>query len=137
MEMDMEMEAPMLAAARQASTPSPERLRQRQRDRLTPRGRTSKEHRIATSVREVQDTSSTEVRLAPAPRTKEAGALLPDASRKPREDDVRQENMKGTRRKGSKEEAKFDITPDGGSAGREGRQFTVANVGNNGRIYLR
>ncbi|TDZ39627.1 Guanine nucleotide exchange factor LTE1 [Colletotrichum spinosum] len=32
---------------------------------------------------------------------------------------------------------KFDITPDGGSAGREGRQFTVANVGNNGRIYLR
>ncbi|KAF9874470.1 RasGEF domain-containing protein [Colletotrichum karsti] len=32
---------------------------------------------------------------------------------------------------------KFDITPDGGSAGREGRQFTVSNVGNNGRIYLR
>ncbi|SPO03376.1 related to LTE1 GDP/GTP exchange factor [Cephalotrichum gorgonifer] len=32
---------------------------------------------------------------------------------------------------------KTDITPDGGSAGREGRQFTVANVGNNGRIYLR
>lgn len=32
---------------------------------------------------------------------------------------------------------KWDITPDGGSAGREGRQFAVANVGNNGRIYLR
>lgn len=32
---------------------------------------------------------------------------------------------------------RWDITPDGGSAGREGRQFTVANVGNNGRIYLR
>lgn len=30
-----------------------------------------------------------------------------------------------------------DIAPDGGSAGREGRQFTVANVGNHGRIYLR
>lgn len=30
-----------------------------------------------------------------------------------------------------------DITPEGGSAGREGRQFTVSNVGNNGRIYLR
>ncbi|KAG8417673.1 Guanine nucleotide exchange factor lte1 [Metarhizium acridum] len=32
---------------------------------------------------------------------------------------------------------RWDIAPDGGSAGREGRQFTVANVGNNGRIYLR
>ena len=29
------------------------------------------------------------------------------------------------------------ITPDGGSGGREGRQFTVGNVGNNGIIYLR
>lgn len=35
------------------------------------------------------------------------------------------------------ESDKWDIAPDGGSAGREGRQFTVANVGNNGRIYLR
>ncbi|KAF4948673.1 hypothetical protein FSARC_13680 [Fusarium sarcochroum] len=33
--------------------------------------------------------------------------------------------------------SRWDITPDGGSAGREGRQFAVANVGNNGRIYLR
>lgn len=40
-------------------------------------------------------------------------------------------------RKGSQDEDKWDITPDGGSAGREGRQFAVANVGNNGRIYLR
>lgn len=32
---------------------------------------------------------------------------------------------------------KWEIAPDGTSAGREGRQFTVANVGNNGRIYLR
>lgn len=30
-----------------------------------------------------------------------------------------------------------NITPDGGSGSREGRQFTVANVGNNGMIYLR
>ncbi|KAI9876292.1 MAG: Guanine nucleotide exchange factor lte1 [Pleopsidium flavum] len=29
-----------------------------------------------------------------------------------------------------------NITPDGGSGGREGRQFTVGNVGNNGMIYL-
>ncbi|KAK5997252.1 Guanine nucleotide exchange factor LTE1 [Cladobotryum mycophilum] len=32
---------------------------------------------------------------------------------------------------------RWDLAPDGASAGREGRQFTVANVGNNGRIYLR
>lgn len=32
---------------------------------------------------------------------------------------------------------KSDVIPDGGSAGREGRQFTVAKVGNNGRLYLR
>lgn len=32
---------------------------------------------------------------------------------------------------------RWDLTPEGGSAGREGRQFTVSNVGNNGRIYLR
>ncbi|GJN85031.1 guanine nucleotide exchange factor lte1 [Purpureocillium lilacinum] len=32
---------------------------------------------------------------------------------------------------------KDDVAPDGTSAGREGRQFAVANVGNNGRIYLR
>jgi hypothetical protein len=35
--------------------------------------------------------------------------------------------------KSSHDVAKLDITPDGGSAGREGRHFAV----NNGRIYLR
>lgn len=39
--------------------------------------------------------------------------------------------------KGSQDDDKWDVAPDGGSAGREGRQFAVANVGNNGRIYLR
>lgn len=29
------------------------------------------------------------------------------------------------------------ISPDSGSLGRGGRHFTVGNVGNNGRIYLR
>ncbi|RYP06924.1 hypothetical protein DL764_002872 [Monosporascus ibericus] len=41
----------------------------------------------------------------------------------------------GARKDGHNE--KSSITPDGGSAGREGRKFTVANVGNNGRIFLR
>lgn len=35
------------------------------------------------------------------------------------------------------QQAKKDITSDGGPAGREGRQFTVENVGKNGMIYLR
>lgn len=39
--------------------------------------------------------------------------------------------------KASQHDTTSDITPDGGSAGREGRQFAVWNVGNNGRIYLR
>ena len=42
-----------------------------------------------------------------------------------------------TRRKYGQGSRDFDITPDGGSAGREGRHFAVANVGHNGRIYLR
>ncbi|KAF4126377.1 RasGEFN [Geosmithia morbida] len=32
---------------------------------------------------------------------------------------------------------RWDMVPDGSSAGREGRHFTVAKVGNNGRLYLR
>ncbi len=70
------------------------------------------------------------LRLSPdaLPRT-----LLPVTERKSQEDNAPAWRVK----KSSQEEDKFDITPDGGSAGREGRQFTVANVGNNGRIYLR
>ena len=40
------------------------------------------------------------------------------------------------RQRSSRRAAK-DIVPEGSSGGREGRQFTVANVGNNGMIYLR
>lgn len=59
--------------------------------------------------------------------------LLPVTERRPHE-----ENLAGRRtRKGSQDDDKWTIAPDGGSAGREGRQFAVANVGNNGRIYLR
>jgi hypothetical protein len=59
--------------------------------------------------------------------------LVPVTERKSHE-----ETLAGRRaRKGSQDEGKWELTPDGGSAGREGRQFAVANVGNNGRIYLR
>ncbi|KAK4133158.1 hypothetical protein BT67DRAFT_383146 [Trichocladium antarcticum] len=72
------------------------------------------------------------------PKTWGAGSvqtkpLLPVTERRPHE-----ENLAGRRtRKGSQDDDKWTIAPDGGSAGREGRQFAVANVGNNGRIYLR
>ncbi|KAK3314668.1 hypothetical protein B0H66DRAFT_482281 [Apodospora peruviana] len=60
-------------------------------------------------------------------------SLLPVTERKSQEDSSPLRRPKT----GSKEDDKWDLTPDGGSAGREGRQFAVANVGNNGRIYLR
>ncbi|ROT42421.1 ras GEF [Sodiomyces alkalinus F11] len=64
--------------------------------------------------------------------TASAKPLLPVTERRSQED----KNLTArTRGNGSCEKA--DITPDGGSGGRDGRQFTVANVGNNGRIYLR
>ncbi|KAK4163022.1 guanine nucleotide exchange factor LTE1 [Cladorrhinum sp. PSN259] len=60
--------------------------------------------------------------------------LLPVTERNSQEETVAVRRAK----KGSQDDAdKWDITPDGGSAGREGRQFAVANVGNNGRIYLK
>ena len=40
-------------------------------------------------------------------------------------------------RQRSTQGAPKDSVTDGNSYGREGRQFTVGNVGNNGRIYLR
>ncbi|KAH0528490.1 hypothetical protein TsFJ059_003352 [Trichoderma semiorbis] len=39
--------------------------------------------------------------------------------------------------KRDEERDRWDVAPDGASAGREGRQFTVANVGNNGKLFLR
>lgn len=61
-----------------------------------------------------------------------ARPLLPVTERKSQE-----ENAALRRPRKESDADKWDITPDGGSAGREGRQFAVANVGNNGRIYLR
>lgn len=68
-------------------------------------------------------------RKVPSPKMK---PLLPVLERKSQEE-------KGTARRmrNHSDAERSDITPDGSSAGREGRQFTVANVGNNGRIYLR
>lgn len=49
----------------------------------------------------------------------------------------RVKNSKEVMRQRSSNRNNQELTPDGNSGSREGRQFTVANVGNNGRIYLR
>ncbi|KAJ5010988.1 putative guanine nucleotide exchange factor lte1 protein [Colletotrichum sp. SAR 10_99] len=66
-----------------------------------------------------------------------AKPLVPLTEKKSEEWNLNQSPARRLRADSSADDNKFDITPDGGSAGREGRQFTVANVGNNGRIYLR
>jgi hypothetical protein len=59
-------------------------------------------------------------------------SLLPVLERKSQE-----EKATARRMRNNSDAERSDVAPDGGSAGREGRQFTVGNVGNNGRIYLR
>jgi hypothetical protein len=134
----MESIAPIYAGEQSARTHTPESLRQRQRDRLSPRGRLLKSTKISASVRELDKTLKSGITLSPAPRPKPPANRSAEAMRKkPLPGGLRKENSVHRRAKREVEDARNDITPDGGSAGREGRQFTVAKVGNNGRIYLR
>ncbi len=128
-----------MSASRQAVTPTPEGIRQRQLDRLSPRGRYAKDNRIDASLRDIPDASDGSVRPSPAAAAATvARRASPGTSNARRyQDGMRQEKHAASRAGGVGGEVRVDITPDGGSAGREGRQFTVANVGNNGRIYLR
>ena len=133
----MEVEAPV-QASQPARNRTPESLRQRQRDRLSPRGRFAKSNRISTTIREVEGSPRNGITLSPPPPSKLTGTRSPELMRKRQlQEGLRKENSINRRAKREAEDVKYDITPDGGSAGREGRQFTVANVGNNGRIYLR
>ncbi|KAH8820003.1 hypothetical protein F5884DRAFT_658671 [Xylogone sp. PMI_703] len=121
---------------------TPESLRNRQRDRLSPRGRFTNTVGLAAPSGGDQDTFTGHGdKLSSPSRTKTAGSRSPELMRKklPRQEGLRKKSGGSHRVKRDTENAKFDITPDGGSggSGREGRQFTVANVGNNGRIYLR
>lgn len=134
----MEVGAP-LPASPQAVTPTPEGIRQRQLDRLSPRGRFAKENRIDASLQDIPDASDGPVKPSPAPAPVRVTRRASPAKGNTRwnQDGIRQEKHAASRAGGAGGEVRVDITPDGGSAGREGRQFTVANVGNNGRIYLR
>jgi hypothetical protein len=133
------MDVPALVQTSQsAMARPPESLRQRQRDRLSPRGRFGKGSRISASVREIEASQKNGITLSPAPPRKATGSRSPEFAKKRQvQEGLRKENSVNRRAKREAEDVKYDITPDGSSAGREGRQFTVANVGNNGRIYLR
>ena len=113
---------------------NPEALRQRQRERLSPRGRFARTEQIATVVEDSTRSKRTEIKLSPAPKTRPRMGVTQG---KPGQAGWPKASGSKLREKGGQEGSKKDITPDGGSAGREGRQFTVANVGNNGKIYLR
>jgi hypothetical protein len=133
MEAETSIPASNLARAR-----SPESLRQRQRDRLSPRGRFTKTSRISTTIREIEGLSKYGVKLQAAPRPKETRKHSPDIfKQKQLQDGLRMGNSVNRRAQREAEDMKSEVAPDGGSGGREGRQFTVAKVGNNGKIYLR
>lgn len=85
-----------------------------------------REGNVSASATSKWTTTTTRI-TARAPTTTTVKPLLPVTERMQAQE----------KSKKDAETEKWDITPDGGSAGREGRQFTVANVGNNGRIYLR
>jgi hypothetical protein len=133
----MEAAAPV-PASQPVRNRTPESLRQRQRDRMSPRGGFAKTSRISTTVREIDGAPKNGITLAPAPKSKTIGNRSPDWTKKKQlQEGLRKENSVNRRARREAEDLKFDVTPDGGSAGREGRQFTVAKVGNNGKIYLR
>lgn len=131
---------PTVQVLHPALVQTPDGLRQQQRDQLSPQACVPRTSPISTTFREVEGSApKSGITLAPAPRFKVAtGMRSPDLIRKRQiQEGLRKENSVTRRAKREAEDGKHDITPDGGSAAREGRQFTVANVGNNGRIYLR
>jgi hypothetical protein len=104
---------------------------------MSPRGRFAKTTRISMTVKEIDGAPKNGITLAPTPRSQTIGNRSPELAKKKQLEGLRKENSINRRARREAEDLKFDITPDGGSAGREGRQFTVAKVGNNGKIYLR
>ncbi|TVY51422.1 Guanine nucleotide exchange factor LTE1 [Lachnellula cervina] len=140
--MEVEVENPAQASD-PAHARTPEALRQRQRDRRSPRGRfVAKTTPSTNDVREVEASprNGNGITLWPAPRSKTAGKPPPDLTRKKQLQEglgLRQENSINRRARKEAEDGRADVASDGSSAGREGRQFAVANVGSNGQIFLR
>jgi hypothetical protein len=122
----MEAEAPV-PASQSVRNRTPESLRQRQRDRMSPRGRFAKTTRISTTIKEVEGAPKGGITLAPAPRSKAIGNRSPELTKKKQvQEGLRKENSINRRARRDADDLKFDITPDGGSAGREARLATMA-----------
>jgi hypothetical protein len=128
--------SPRQQARRPPQSPNPKRDVARAPVFLRPAPRDAAKARRPIPPRRALDPSAPTV-AANKPRmrtmpTQKVYPLLPVTERKSQE-----EKAASRRPRKNSDNDRWDITPDGGSAGREGRQFTVANVGNNGRIYLR
>lgn len=132
-----QQQPPFNAASSKKNPPSPSRPAAGTRD---PRfKRTSPRTPVAPALRDASATYPKPSTTAPSLRAKRNSPTTATGGKPPNV--MTERKSQGERstlrtRKGS-ESDKWDVTPDGGSAGREGRQFAVANVGNNGRIYLR
>jgi len=118
----------------QISTAHTPDLRQRQRDRMSPRRPFAKGLQSSAPTKD-----NTKHGITSGAVSKPKGNRALEYRKKQQaqlelqmvNDKEKQRNTDGS------ETGKFSITPDGGSAGREGRQFTVAKVGNNGKIFMR
>lgn len=123
--MDAEV-SPVGVETTSSTSPRMPDLRQRQRDRMSPRRPFAKA--FQTNAASGRDAGTLKT---PSSRTTEYWR------KRQVQDGVQHDDHALRNKKSEAEDGKFNITPDGGSAGREGRQFTVSKVGNNGRIYLR
>ncbi|KAG4035080.1 hypothetical protein MFRU_002g04270 [Monilinia fructicola] len=132
----MEVEA-QAQASRPPVVRSSESLRQRQRDRLSPRGRFATPNNLSTTTTEVERQPNNKVPLLSFSKPRITGKRSLNQQKKLMQESSRNDNNAYRRVKREVEDGKGSVTPDGGSAGREGRQFTVAKVGNGGKIYLR
>ena len=64
------------------------------------------------------------------------GRVDSSARKRPLQDGLSKESS--LKRRAKREgDATYEAPADSGAAAREGRPFTVSNVGNNGKIYLR
>ncbi|KAH0557045.1 hypothetical protein GP486_005166 [Trichoglossum hirsutum] len=119
-------------AAASLSSTSPAYQRVGQHSSQKPSGNASK---ATASARGAEGEPGSGIKLAPhAPRTgvKQKSPRLRPSPEK------RRERQNASRNPSSLDELPQKIVAqDGNSGGREGRQFTVGNVGNNGMIYLR
>lgn len=133
----MEADPPLLHSTQQAEAVTPDSsIRQRQRDRLAPRGRIPVESsNPSSSMAAAPDGLRYKPRLSPV---KAKQGVSPQRSEQRRRwDEMRDANPAARMAKDTHGDVKVNHTPESTSAGREGRHFAVANVGNNGKIYLR